>query len=66
MYEILAKINYKLQKIEEDDNIKNIKLYKRGVYEFELDKRPKCNICGSDLQFIKVGKKLIINKCFYR
>ena len=63
MYEIWTKQNFKLVKIEESDNIKDIHLYKRGVYKFELDNRPKCKICGSDLKFIKVGKLLIIDKC---
>ena len=63
MYEIWTKRNYKLEKIEETEKIKNIKIYNRGVYEFELDKRPKCKICGSDLKFIKKGKRLIIDKC---
>lgn len=63
MYEIWAKKNFKLIQIEESEDIKNINLYKRGVYEFTLDYRPKCKICGSDLKFIKKGKKLIIDKC---
>lgn len=63
MYEILTQKLGKLEKIEETKDIQKIKIYKRGVYQFELDKRPKCKICGSDLQFIKKGKYLIINKC---
>ena len=63
MYEIWTKQNFKLKQIEETEQIKNIHLYKRGVYEFELNKRPKCKICGSDLKFIKKGKRLIIDKC---
>ena len=49
MYEIWTKRNFNLEKIEETEAIKGIKTYKRGVYEFELDERPKCRICGSDL-----------------
>lgn len=63
MYEIWTKQNFKLKQIEETEQIKNIHLYKRGVYEFELNERPKCKICGSDLKFIKKGKRLIIDKC---
>ena len=63
MYEIWTKRNFNLEKIEETEAIKGIKTYKRGVYEFELDERPKCKICGSDLKFIKIGKRLIIDKC---
>lgn len=63
MYEILIQKLGNLEKIEETKDIQKIKIYKRGVYQFELDKRPKCKICGSDLQFIKKGKYLIINKC---
>ena len=63
MYEIWTKQNFKLKQIEETKQIKNIHLYKRGVYEFELNERPKCKICGSDLKFIKKGKRLIIDKC---
>ena len=63
MYEIWTKRNFNLEKIEETEAIKGIKTYKRGVYEFELDERPKCRICGSDLKFIKIGKRLIIDKC---
>jgi len=63
MYEIWTKRNFKLIQIEETEDIKNIHLYKRGVYEFELNERPKCKICGSDLRFIKKGKRLIIDKC---
>ena len=63
MYEIWIKQNFKLKQIEETEQIKNIHLYKRGVYEFELNERPKCKICGSDLKFIKIGKRLIIDKC---
>lgn len=63
MYEIWVKRNYKLTKIEETDEIKNINIYKRGVYEFVSSERPRCKICGSDLKFIKIGKKLIIDKC---
>ena len=57
MYEIWTKQNFKLKQIEETEQIKNIHLYKRGVYEFELNERPKCKICGSDLKFIKKVQK---------
>lgn len=63
MYEIWTKRNFNLTQIEETEDIKDIHLYKRGVYEFELDERPKCKICGSDLKFIKLGKKLVIDRC---
>lgn len=63
MYEIWTKLHYKLCKIDEDENIQKINTYKRGVYEFKLNERPKCKICGSDLKFIKKGKILIIDSC---
>ena len=63
MYEILTQKLGKLEIIQEDEKIKQIKTYQRGVYKFNLEERPKCNVCGSDLQFIKKGKYLIINKC---
>ena len=63
MYEILTQKLGKLELIQEDEKTKQIKTYKRGVYKFNLNERPKCAICGSDLQFIKKGKYLIINKC---
>lgn len=63
MYEILTQIKGKLEEIEESEDIKLINTYKRGKYFFELKERPKCRICNSDLQFIKKGKYLIINKC---
>ena len=44
MYEIWVKRNYKLTKIEETDEIKNINIYKRGVYEFVSSERPKCEL----------------------
>ena len=62
MYEIWTQIKGKLEQIDEDNNIKNINFYKRGVYFFNLNIRPICNICGSDLMFIKKGKYLIIVK----
>jgi hypothetical protein len=63
MYKILSQKQGKLYEIEETDYIKQINLYKRGKYIFELNEKPKCKICGSDLEFIKKGKYLIINKC---
>ena len=63
MYKILTQYKGQLKEINESDQIKLIKTYKRGKYVFTLDNRPKCKICGSDLEFIKKGKYLIINKC---
>ena len=37
MYEIWTQIKGKLEQIDEDNNIKNINFYKRGVYFFNLN-----------------------------
>ena len=55
--------NFKLVEYNDIEWIKQNKKYKRGVYSFNSDELPKCNICGSDLSFIKRGKGLIIDKC---
>ena len=55
--------NFKLVEYNDIEWIKQNKKYKRGVYSFNSDELPKCNICGSELSFIKRGKCLIIDKC---
>lgn len=55
--------NFKLIEYNNNEWIKQNKNYKRGIFSFCLDELPKCNLCGSDLSFIKKGKYLIIDKC---